>query len=89
MKKTTIKTANRSLKKNIKNNIDAVNNYIRKNPTIKHRSHSMKLEDEFSSLDYHIVASGSIISEMYEALERISKQYPKDWEKNIKCKNKS
>ena len=60
-----------------------------KKPSIKHRMYSTKVEGEFSSLKYEIVASGSIIAEMHKALEKILDKYPKDWEKDIKCKSKN
>lgn len=52
-----------------------------KKPSIKHRTYSTKLEGEFSSLKYEIIADGSIISEMRKALQKISDKYPKEWEK--------
>ena len=80
MKKSTINTANRSLKRITKNTIGLANEYIKKNPSIKNRAYSMKLEGEFSSLKYEITASGSIISKMHKALEKILERYPRDWE---------
>ena len=59
-----------------------------KKPSIKHRMYSTKVEGEFSSLKYEIIADGSIIREMYKVLQKISDKYPKDWEKNIKCESK-
>ena len=83
LKKTikTIDTTNRTLKRIIKSTADLANNYIRKNPTVKHCVYSMKLEGEFSSLKYEITASGSIIKKMRKALQKISDKYPKEWEK--------
>ena len=54
---------------------------MKENKTIKNRAYSMELSGEYSFLKYNITASGYIIDEMRDALEKIEKKYPKMWEK--------
>ena len=49
-------------------------------PSIKNRSYSGKFTDEYSSLDYNIVASREIIQEIEDKLHEIENKYPKRWD---------
>ena len=46
---------------------------------IHSRSYKAEFCGEYSSMDYHIVASGKIIQEVDETLRKIESKYKKRW----------
>lgn len=51
----------------------------KENATIKNRASKAELRGEHSYLDYHIVASRKIISEIYQAIIDIEHKYDMIW----------
>ena len=51
-----------------------------KKPIIQNRNYKAQFSGEFSSMDYHIIASREIIQEIDDAFRKIENKYKKRWE---------
>ena len=55
---------------------------VEQEATIKKRRYDLKSTDEFSSLDYQIIASRSIVDKIYKAILKIEDKFT--WDEDIK-----